>query len=558
MRVWYKLPKTFFMVALFGALLNIAPVWRAQLETPPAWTFTGNLSGSPDVMQYRIFTRRSQITGPIVDNTMTTEPNSPYLPVLFYYAIGEIASWLDVPDPFVTDYLGVLLAFVLVILLFLIVDHFIVVRYQTWWVFLVLLFGGGFGAHLLLISQIVPLNQNFLIRRTIVEGLSHAIVFDQYRNHYIFSTLFDTHFLFFLIVALSAIGTFYLALKDFSYPRWLLTAALFGATTVLHVYDGITLLAVGMGVTFVLWRKRYPLRPALLTLGVCTLSVGAAILWQMALVNSSGISISPWRADAIYASELILAYPIAWGLIAWGVGGYWRRATFQEIFLLGWALGCTALTLSGPFYPYPDRGTLTLQIPLYIIAGKIFFARYSRVPIVLAGIAIMVLGATPAYVLYKQWLITNFSDHPDGSPPPHVWMSPEHKRLVETLEHRALANDVLVVDKADVPWKTDDLWLAPSFPGKLYAGHYFQTVDYSRKREETNHFFAAGNPEEKAEFLRKTGVRFVYVNSAKQDPVSFESVPGLVPIVVTSVGSLFEYQPRRTSVNGYGASPLQR
>jgi len=481
---------------------------------------------------------------------MTTEPNSPYLPVLFYYVVGNIASWLQVPDTFVVDYAGVLLAFVLIVLLFLIVDHFIVVRYQTWWVFLVLLLGGGFSTKYLLISRIAHLNENFLIKRTIVDGLSHAIVFEHYRNHYIFNTLFDAHFLFFLILALSAIGSFYLALKAFSYPRWLLTAALFGAATVLHVYDGVTLLAIGTGVTFVLWRKRYPLRPALLTLAACALSVGATILWQMTLIHSSGISITPWRADAVYASELILAYPIAWGLIAWGVGEYWRRASFQEVFLLGWALGCTALTLSGPFYPYPDRGTLTLQIPLYIIAGKIFFARQSRVPIAYAAVAIVVLGATPSYVLYKEWLISNFSNHPDGSPPPYVWMRPEHKQLIATLERTASPNDVLVVDKADVPWKTDDLWLAPSYPGKLYAGHYFRTVNYPRKREETNRFFATGSADEKAEFLRKAGVRFVYVNTAKQDRVSFERVPGLVPIVVTSVGSLFEYRPRMSRNSG--------
>jgi len=56
-------------------------------------------------------------------------------------------------------------------------------------------------------------------------------------------------------------------------------------------------------------------------------------------------------------------------------------------------------------------------------------------------------------------------------------MSIEHREIVDLLRHRASPKDVLIVDKSEVPWKTDDLWLAPEYPGKLYCGHFFLTAD---------------------------------------------------------------------------------
>jgi hypothetical protein len=336
------------------------------------------------------------------------------------------------------------------------------------------------------------------------------------------------------------VASFYFALKEFSYLRLLFAAFWFGIGTILHVYEGVTFLFIGMGVIFVLWRKHYPVRDGLLTLAACTVSVAAATLWQISLYHSSGIVVPAWRAQAIYFSELVLAYPLAWGLIAWGVGDYWRKASFKECFLLGWVLGCTILTLSGPFYPYPDRGTLTLQVPLYIIAGAIFFTHNSRVRLPALLVALFVLGATPAFALRAVWMNSSYSSHPSGAPPAYLWMSPEHREIADLLRERAKENDVLLVDKSNFEWRTDDLWLAPEFDGKLYCGHVGLTIDYDRKREETNRFFAGGTASERAQFLQTAGVRYVYV-SAKQNPSQFEQVPGLVILRTNVVGTLFEY-----------------
>ena len=41
--------------------------------------------------------------------------------------------------------------------------------------------------------------------------------------------------------------------------------------------------------------------------------------------------------------------------------------------------------------------------------------------------------------------------------------------------------DVLLVDRTRPGWETDDRWLAPTYPGLLYCGHFFLTVDFEDK-----------------------------------------------------------------------------
>jgi hypothetical protein len=390
------------------------------------------------------------------------------------------------------------------------------------------------------LDQLGLLGRSTFFRRTVTEGLVLAIPFERYRNHYIFSTLFDTHFLFFLLMALLAIVALYRTVSRFTIPRLLATGILFGMVTGLHIYDGVTLLFIAAGVAAVLWGRGLSGRQALLILVVCGMSVAIAIVWQLRLYQASGLPLPVWRAQSIYFSELALAYALAWGLIAWGLVRYWRAAGIKERFLLGWALGCTVLTLSGPFYPYSDRGALTLQIPLTIDAGIIYFAWRSKVSGRHAVAALVLLGATPLWELERLRRNALFEGHPSGGPPPYTWMSPDHQQVLAALRERAREEDVLIVDKSNVLWRTDDLWLTNGFRGRLYAGHNGLTPDYPRKRDEVNAFYR--NPETAAEFLRRARIRFVYVRR-NQDPARFERVPGLRPLRSTGVGTLFEYTP---------------
>lgn len=546
-------PIALVLVALGAAALHMAPLWKAQAETPPGYEFTGVLSGSPDALQYRMLMERSAITGPIVDNRLTTEPNEPHVLMLFYWGVGQLSSWLGVEAGIVYEYLGALFAFVLVLVLFWIVDHFVRSRYQTWWIFLAILVGGGLGAHLLFLNDVDRLRAIGPFRRIVTEGLRESIMFESYRNHFIFSTLLDSHFLFFLLMALAAVWAFYRAVSSFSIARALLASFVFGAATLLHIYDGVTLVFIAAGVVFVMWLRKLPVRGALITAALCAVAVGAAILWQLLLYRGSGIPIPDWRADSIYFSELALAYALAWGLIAWGLARYWRTAGTRECFLLGWALGCTVLVLSGPFYPYPDRGNLTLQIPLMIVAGTVYFSWRSRVSVPHALLAAAILLPGLFWKIPRRLSNVDFDQQPRESPWAYTWMSPDHQALVGTLRENATEDDALIVSKFRPPWRTDDLWLTLGFPGRLYAGHYAVTPEFDSKREEVNAFFE--EPAENRELLEREGIRFVYVRE-DEDVEKFERLPGLRPLRKTSIGTLFEFTPH--APDGGGARSPER
>jgi hypothetical protein len=265
------------------------------------------------------------------------------------------------------------------------------------------------------------------------------------------------------------------------------------------------------------------------------LAAALCIAWLLSLQRSSGLPPPNWRAPSIFFSILLISYPLAWILIGWGISDYWGKADLKECFLLGWILGCTLLTLSGPFYPYPDRGTMSLQIPLYLVAGAIYFSRHKRVGLTAALIAVFILGATPAWRVAKTWKTTRFD--PEA---PYMYMNVHHREILDLLQQKATETDLLMVDKSYPFWKTDDLWLAPEYPGKLYCSHFFLTVNYQRKRARVIRFFDS-TPEEQVDFLRQERIRFLYINS-NMDPKTFENIPGLTLVKATPVGALFEYE----------------
>lgn len=525
-----------FVIAILAALIHMVPVWHAQSQTAPGWTFTGNYSVSPDAMQYRVWFRQTQEMGFIVSNSHTTEPNQPYLIVILYAVVGQIARWSGSPPTFVYEYLGALFAFAFTLLLFLTTRHFSSSPRYVPWVFLATLVGGGLGAHLKIISAIGPVAASGIVQRLIVEPSISSPLFEDYRGMYAFTTLFDTHYLLIWIMLTLSVLSLFFTLQHFSWRRLVLTAAFYVAATTVHLYEGPTLVMITAAVTALCWGKGLAVRPALAALAAGSIAVAASLGFQAALHVSSGLPLPPWRAPNVLFSTLLIAFPLVWVLIGWGLGRYWKTAGLKEVFLLGWVLGCVSLILAGPFYPYPARGAMTLQIPLFIIAGEIFFSRLRTTPLAVL-VAIALLGATPTWMVVKQWQATTFQDNA-----PYMFMDRAHQDIVGLLKQRATKDDVILAGKSDVDWRADDdLWLAPEYPGKWYVSHYFLTVDYDRKRAEDIRFFQRP-PEEQASFLKEKGIHFLYVD-ATRDPGRFHSVPGLVLLTANSAGSLFEFTP---------------
>jgi hypothetical protein len=526
-------PARVLAVAFLAGLFHIMPFVRAEMVAAPGWSFAENVTISPDYMQYRVWARQAAESGPLVENRFTTEPNRPHLFVAFYWVIGKTSNIFGTSPERVYAYIGIPLAIVLVLLLYATVRHFLPDQHAAWWTFLAIVLGGGLGAHLKLANEFAFLRESGLFNRLVTQSLDATVVFEEYRSHYVVKTLLDSHFLVIWIASMAAVLAFYWAIRRATTAWYAGAALLFACANFLHLYEGVTLIAIALGIVVCCW-PLHEQRPALVrALAWCiaaTVLSYALLLWWLA---SAGIPVPSWRAVNVLASVLLIAYPAAFGLIAWGFRDYWRSAGLQERVLVGWALGCTVVTLSGPFYPYPDRGTMTMQVPLTVIAGAIYFARWPRLTWKALVVGIALMGATPAWLMARTWKFSGFREDA-----PWMFLNASHRDVLAALGQQARPDDVMVADDADV------LWLAPQFPGRHYVGHFFLTVDYERKLGELQRLLASASAAD-VSFLADAGVRWVFVNSSRE-PERFASIPGFVPVVRTTAGWLFEYRPSRT------------
>lgn len=523
------------LVALFIATLTLIPFWRAQLNAPAGWQFTGNLLTSPDMMQYRVWMRQGELEGPVVENKFTSEANQPHLIIFFYFLIGKIAGWSHSSPEWVYAYLGALLGFVYMFLLFAFVRQYFKDNAQAAWVFAIVLFGGGLGTYLKIIQGKVFFQQIPILNRTIIQAVWNNPVFEDFRGNYLFRALFDPHFLLLWLVFTLTMFVLLLCLKRTSTIRLILVAGLSLFVVLLHIYEGVTLLAILAATAFFSWRKHILNYNTAITLTTSTLAALAGMGFIFYLYSQSSLPLPTWVGVNMLFSNLLLAYPLAWLMYFIGISGYWQKAGLEEVFLLGWSGGCVLVFLSAPYFPYSDRGTLTLQIPLYLVAGTIYFTRFKRITVITVLVVLMTIMVTPTWMVYNSWKNTTFSPET-----PALFVNAEHRQLIDLLKDHSGRNDLLVADLSKVDWMRDLLWLAPEYPGRHYCGHFFLCVDYTQKRNELIHFYQA-DPEEKAKFMDEIGARFVFVGP-EHNFNQFEQTPGLELLLSNSEGAIFEYQ----------------
>ena len=520
-----ELPRWVWLVALIAALLHMTPYWHAQYSARGDWSFTGNLTLSPDYMQYRVWERQSGREGPIVTNRFTTEPNARYLPVFFYWAIGGAARATGATPEAVYAYSGALLAVVLVVLLFGVMREFLPDPAHHTWPLIALIFGGGVGGHLKLLQALPGIGTSAIVERLVTQPLDDWPVFDEYRSHYVVRTLFDSHFLLLWIACVAAVFALYLAVRRWTPERAAGVCALFAGVTLLHIYEGLTLVAIAMGAAAALWRDtpegvnaRRAAAWTTATVALCYLALGL-------LFRRSGLSLPSWHAINILSATLLVAFPISWVLLAVGGVRYFRDGGVPARFIIGWALACTAVTLSGPFYPYPDRGTMTMQVPLLIATGAIYFMRWRRLTMRAGVIALVLMGATPLWQFSRSWYYSGFR-----ADAPFMHINGAHRQSLAALHQAADTSDVLLAEPRDL------LWLAPEFPGRFYVGHFFLTVNYKAKNEALTR--AVLSPDSMPALLQRSGGTLLFINADRQPP-RFAALGNLQPLAQTDVGTLF-------------------
>lgn len=517
--------------AVLAVLLHFLPFWLAASNTAPGWTFTGNIHSSPDFMQYRAWFRQTQQTGVLVSSKFTAEPNPPHLPVLLYYVTGQLAAWTGIAPEFVFIGIGGVFALAFACLLFFTVRLFLPDAHQWRWALAVLFFSGGLGGYLKLLGRFPAVQKSFLGKTLIIDPMTRTLVFEDYRGHYIVSLWGDTHHLLTWLVAVLAVLALYFAWKQPSFWRLTALGAAFAAAPVIHVYEGVTLLMITAATALLLWKKNLMDRARLKVPAIAGAAVAFSLASLWMIQRASGLPVTDWRPIYILPSIVLIAFPLAWLVIGFGLGRYWRTAGLNECFLLGWALGCTVLTLSGPFYPFPDRGAMTLHIPLYLIAAAIYFSWRPRMTLAAIAVTFLLLGVTPLWKYAQMYNWTQFRETA-----PFMFLGGEHQKIIDAIRARAARTDILLADLPDL------LWLAHEYPGVHYCGHFFLTVDYERKRTRVEQLYASTNPAAIRDLLKRERIRHIFFASTKDASV-FRATRGVTAVAETGAGTLFEFDP---------------
>ncbi|MGE0812592.1 MAG: hypothetical protein AB7O93_04575 [Vicinamibacterales bacterium] len=531
-----RLPVYVFAAAALGALIHALPLVAALATTPDGWHFTGIHQNSPDLMQYRQWFRQTQIDGPVITNVLTPEANRPHLLVLFAWVVGTIAAWLGVSGEAVYAWGGCLLAVWFVVLLYRIVEATVPRPGHRVWIFAAL-FGGGFGGHLKLLLRFEAVRALPGVRASLYEPLTRYLLFEDFRGHFIFTTFYDSHFLLHWCLACWAVLALLRQIQRPSPARLATVAALFALTTLVHVYSGITIAAVAVCIALTCYVQRVSAATAVRACGAAVFASVVAVGVVALLLSRAGIPISPWRDPVMLPAIVLVAYPLALGFFLWGLPRLLQAPSLETCVLLGWAFGCLAVTFSGPFYAYPDRGVLTLQIPLTILGGLVYFRDRARPTAAAVAVAVFVMAATPAWSVGRVVGSSTFT--PES---PAKFQNADYQKIVDAARRTASPADLLLADEGSL------LWLAPDYPGRNYSAHFFLTVDYTRRQEEVTAFYR-GDDVQRAAFLRAQGISQLFV-PARYGPDGFAGIAGLRVIEASSVGTLFSFAPPRE-----GATP---
>jgi hypothetical protein len=530
------IPWTVFLVAALAAILCMFPVLRAHLSTPPGWQFTGITSNSPDFMQYRVWMRQSLDEGPLVNDKFTAEPNQPHLFVLIYFLLGKAGQGIHVMPEFVYAYGGALIVFLMVILLFVVIRQFVPSGYQVWWIFAVTLLAGGLDIHLNFLSNLGFVRNNSLLMETLVKGLWSQRYITEFRGHYPFTALRDPHYALIWVLLMASLLCLFLTLRRFKLWTLLLTLVFTAGITILHVHEGVLILVILFVMTLLLWRKKMLDRQRAITLGAVGLACLATLAAFAMLQGRSGLPVPSWHGPNLLFTTLIIGYPLAWLVILLGFIDYWKEARFEDVFLLGWAAGCVLLSLSGPFYLFPERGEITLQIPLYLMAGIIYFKYFPRVTWWAAALFVLVGLAMPA------WVIWNMVEKPAfNANQPATFLDANHREIIADLTSRSSRDDILLVNMDRLDWEGDLLWLGPQFPGRFYCGHFYLCAEYDKKRRAVIDFYQ-DDPQEQQLFLAANNIRFLFVDPGA-DLSGLKQITGLELVSSNPAGSIFEYYP---------------
>ena len=526
----------FIAVCAVASVVHLAPYIVAKIATPEGWTFTGNTHGSPDDMVRRVWMRQSMETGIFVTNKFTEEPNPPHILVVEFWISGKIAQVTGTDPETVYEIGGSVLAAVLTWLVLLVVAQFGRSRIEKLWMFAIIAISGGVGAHMNLLKAATTVPGTRLLASLVERPLEVTRFLDSGRGTYYLNTILDTHFIVvWVMVLLSVMAAHATMRKSRNLSTWAAMLILFALTTLVSIYHGVTIIAVMAAVCLVFRIRGHDWRHWLKVLVVGGCVVCLVAIWEVLKWKSAGLPLPEWGGKYIFFAVVVVGYPFVFLTAPMGGADFVKNADADDSFIAGWATGLLAIVLSSPFYRHPIRGTVTLAIPLAIIACRIYFRNRRQVSFGHAATAMVLMIGLPLQLAYGLKRDSEF--RPDRT---YIWINQHHKDVIGYLREHADESDLLLVDRRRAPWQTDDRWLAPAFRGRMYSGNYFLTPNHSAKRGGVIQFYHQMDSLTRATFLEQSKIRWVFAGPENDLP-KLRNTPGLVLRLSFPEGSLLEY-----------------
>lgn len=499
----------FALAALTSVPASFA-LWYARAN---GLEWTGRIQLSPgDLAVYLSSIAQAARGQVLLANLATTERLVP-VPNAVWSAAGLIARWTGLAPLGAYQALRLLLIPAFAFVVWAALLHFVASRRARIVAFLLLLFGSGIGAFFAsFLHAASPRPGAFEWPTDLWIGESNAFLSALYSPHFLASWAL-------LVAALLWLSRAYASGKRSD-------AAFAGAAALLlfsfHPFYALTLYAVGAAWLALRIRRE----------GAARLRSLLAIYAAFAVIPSPAVACYFWLAKFTANGAFMLGSNLLWTpspfYVLVGLGGFALLAPFgwRHVRLKGgeaatradelalWA----AVTLVLLYVPITFQRRLIegLEFPLAALAGMAivgFERRLKR----MARIGKWFSSASGALVLIAIFLPSTFYAL---AAPIQIFASPETRRMFFFSADKSAA---LAWIRKETP--VDAVVLSTGDAGndilgwgerRAYAGHWAATLDLPRKNREIAAFYGTTMPTERAAFLRKNGIGYVFEGPAER------------------------------------------
>ena len=503
-----RVPKFYFvlLIAVVVPLLSMIPTWYGYRQAhPPEKIFMGFRFMAPDNYMYGSFAVQAADEGRLfMENRFTTEPQKGRFLLLGMWITGQICRITGLDFPAAWKVLTVIAGIAFMLATWSFTGFLFKEASSRMLAYVFVGFSGGLGWLL------------FLITGAPEPGITLPFVRDAFNHQWNWSTFGSM--LAPLWIGPEAIlllcASFLAREGKNSVWRQLLLFVLPPLIWFIHPYTGIAAyftfgLLPLVPVMGALWRidaipwdqVRDNLRrvsPALLSLII----VASYLLWarQDKVYAINGHTVFIWNP-----TYSVFLYPFAYGLLLplaiYGLK--WVRSLHvraREV-MIAWLASSVILSVN-PFLA-GTKFQYLVHLPLALFGAHGVFELSRRADwarVVSKGAGAMVLGV----LLFLNTPLVLLKDFPATKDETLIYRSTSELEAIKFLKDKPFGNVLCDAKSGNlIPW------LAAK---KVYVGHWFLTINHNEKQAKVVAFFdPSGHPDQKRDWLKEQGIRYVYV-----------------------------------------------